>query len=73
MKRMGIEEQLRKVGISDLYPTQKRIVKEGLIEKGNFVLAAPTASGKTLAAELVINEELYKGGKVRLLHDPSEG
>jgi len=67
MKRMGIEELLRKVGISDLYPTQKRIVKEGLIEKGNFVLAAPTASGKTLAAELVINEELNKGGKVLYL------
>ncbi|HDJ50759.1 MAG TPA: DEAD/DEAH box helicase, partial [Thermoprotei archaeon] len=67
MKRMGIEELLRKVGISDLYPTQKRIVEEGLIEKGNFVLAAPTASGKTLAAELVINEELSKGGKVLYL------
>jgi len=61
---MGLNEFLSRVGVKELYPTQREISERGLVSEGNFVLAAPTASGKTLAAEIVMNEELEKGGKI---------
>jgi helicase len=61
---MGLNEFLSRVGVKELYPTQREILERGLVSEGNFVLAAPTASGKTLAAEIVMNEELEKGGKI---------
>ncbi|MCC6028758.1 MAG: DEAD/DEAH box helicase [Candidatus Korarchaeum sp.] len=61
---MGLDELLSRIGVKELYPTQKEVLSRGLVSEGNFVLAAPTASGKTLAAEIVMNEELEKGGKV---------
>jgi len=59
-----LNEFLSRVGVKELYPTQREILERGLVSEGNFVLAAPTASGKTLAAEIVMNEELEKGGKI---------
>lgn len=59
-----MNEFLSRVGVKELYPTQREILERGLVSEGNFVLAAPTASGKTLAAEIVMNEELEKGGKI---------
>ena len=64
---MSIDNLLRRAGIDSLYPTQQAIIGYGLLDEGNFVLAAPTASGKTLAAEMVMNEELENGGKVLYL------
>ena len=41
--------------IKELYPPQEEAIKAGLIETNkNFVIASPTASGKTLLAELVM-------------------
>ncbi len=64
---MNIDNLLRRAGIDSLYPTQQAVIEHDLLDKGNFVLAAPTASGKTLAAEMVMNEELESGGKVLYL------
>ncbi len=64
---MRLEDLLNRLGISELYPTQQVILDMNLLEEGNFVLAAPTAAGKTLSAEMVINAELEKGGKVLYL------
>lgn len=64
---MGLEDLLSKLGLKELYPTQQEVIRRGLVSEGNFVLAAPTASGKTLAAEIVMHEELEKGGKVLYL------
>ncbi|HDI73590.1 MAG TPA: DEAD/DEAH box helicase [Candidatus Korarchaeota archaeon] len=64
---MDLDNLLSRLGVKELYPTQRAIIDGGLLSSGNFVLAAPTASGKTLAAEMVINEELGKGGKVLYL------
>lgn len=64
---MDLEALLSKLGLRELYPTQREVVERGLVSEGNFVLAAPTASGKTLAAEMVMYEELEKGGKVLYL------
>jgi len=39
-------------GITELYPPQEEAIRAGALEGKNLVLASPTASGKTLIAEL---------------------
>jgi len=52
-------------GITELYPPQEEAVKAGALEGRNLVLASPTASGKTLVAELcALKHVLEKDGKV---------
>ena len=58
-----VVDLLRKRGISQLYPPQKEAVKKGLFSKKNMVVAIPTASGKTLIAELAMVYEILSGGK----------
>ncbi|MDI6825913.1 MAG: DEAD/DEAH box helicase [Candidatus Aenigmarchaeota archaeon] len=49
----GIVEKILKIsGFSSLNPMQKSAVEKGLLEGKNLVVAAPTASGKTLLCEL---------------------
>ncbi len=64
---MGLKDLLDRLGVKELYPTQREILDRGLLEGGNFVLAAPTAAGKTLSAEMVMDVELEGGGKVLYL------
>ncbi|HUU79077.1 MAG TPA: ATP-dependent DNA helicase [candidate division Zixibacteria bacterium] len=45
---------IHKRGIESLYPPQAEAVKRGLLDGENIVLAIPTASGKTLVAELAM-------------------
>ena len=47
-----IIESLDKRGISRLTPPQEKAVSEGLLDRRNLVVASPTASGKTLIAEI---------------------
>ncbi len=55
-------------GIKELYPPQEEAVKAGVLEGRNLVLASPTASGKTLVAELcALKHVLEKNGKVLYL------
>ena len=55
-------------GVSELYPPQEEAVKAGALEGKNLVLASPTASGKTLVAELcALKHILEKNGKVLYL------
>jgi len=63
---LPIPEDVKKIisssGISILYPPQEDAIKAGALEGKNLVLASPTASGKTLIAELcamkhIIEEE----------------
>ncbi|MEM4562537.1 MAG: DEAD/DEAH box helicase [Thermofilum sp.] len=58
---------VEKNGIKALYPTQEAAIKSGLLDGENLVLAAPTASGKTLVAELAALKHLLSGGKVLYL------
>jgi helicase len=52
-------------GIAELYPPQEEAVNAGVLEGKNLVLASPTASGKTLIAELCsLKHVLEKSGKV---------
>jgi len=55
-------------GITSLYPPQEDAIKSGALEGRNLVLASPTASGKTLVAELCAMKHILEhGGKVLYL------
>lgn len=61
----SVKEVLFRSGISELYPPQEEAVQVGVLEGKNLVLATPTASGKTLIAELCgLKHVLEKNGKV---------
>lgn len=50
-------------GIRELYPPQAEAVEKGLLEGKNLLAAIPTASGKTLLAELAMLKSILVGGK----------
>ncbi len=56
-------EILQKAGIRRLYPPQVQAIESGLFSSKNMVIAIPTASGKTLIAELAMVYEIIRGGK----------
>jgi len=60
----AVKELVIKSGIAELYPPQEEAIKAGALEGKNLVLASPTASGKTLVAELcALKHILEKNGK----------
>jgi helicase len=62
------KEVIIKSGISKLYPPQEEAVRAGALEGKDLVLASPTASGKTLTAELcALKHVVEHGGKVLYL------
>ncbi|KXS42058.1 ATP-dependent DNA helicase [Methanohalophilus euhalobius] len=50
-------------GIEELYPPQADAVEKGLLQGENLLAAIPTASGKTLLAEMAMLKAVKKGGK----------
>ncbi len=51
-------------GVSTLFPPQAKTIRAGLLEGNNLIAAIPTASGKTLIAELcALKHILELGGK----------
>jgi len=54
---------LKSRGIERLFPPQKLAIERGLFSSRNMVVAVPTASGKTLIAELAMLKEVIHGGK----------
>ena len=64
----AISAVLSSVGINTLYPPQVEAVQAGALQGENLVLASPTASGKTLIAELcALKHILDHDGKVLYL------
>ena len=60
-----VKEVLKGLGIEKLFPPQEDCIRVGVLEGRNIVLASPTASGKTLIAELCsLKHILERGGKV---------
>lgn len=53
---------LEKRGIIDLRPCQIKAIEAGLFKRKNLLICTPTASGKTLVAELAALESIIKGG-----------
>jgi helicase len=64
----AIKAVLARAGYDTLYPPQVDAIDAGALEGKNIVLASPTASGKTLVAEMVVLKSiLEKGGKALYL------
>ena len=53
---------LEREGIEELYPPQAAAVEAGVTDGESVVAAVPTASGKTLIAELAMLSALQRGG-----------
>ncbi len=63
-----LKEFLVEQGIERLYPPQELAVRKGVLNGKSVVVSAPTASGKTLIAELVAMKHVLElGGKVLYL------
>ncbi|HXW98806.1 MAG TPA: ATP-dependent DNA helicase [Methanomicrobiales archaeon] len=56
-------EAYRARGIAGLYPPQEECVRAGLFDGRNLLVAIPTASGKTLIAEMAMHHHIARGGK----------
>jgi helicase len=72
IKELPIPEPVKHVllssGLTELYPPQQEAVRAGALDGNNLVLASPTASGKTLVAELcALKHVLERDGKVLYL------
>ena len=50
-------------GITELYPPQADCVRAGMFEGKNLLVSIPTASGKTLVAEMAMHHSIAAGGK----------
>ena len=50
-------------GIRSLYPPQAECIEKGLLEGKNLLISIPTASGKTLLAEMAMWSRIAAGGK----------
>lgn len=62
---LQVKEVLSKSGYRELYPTQAEAIKKGALAGERLILASPTASGKTLIAELcALKHILERNGKV---------
>jgi helicase len=72
LEELSIPEQAKQLlvdsGIKELFPPQEEAVKAGALDGKNLLLTSPTASGKTLVAELcALKHVMEKNGKVLYL------
>ena len=58
-----VKRYYKNSSIMELYPPQAEAVEKGLLEGKNLLAAIPTASGKTLLAELTMLKSICAGGK----------
>ena len=58
----GVGEALEAEGVAELYPPQAGAVEAGIADGESLVAAVPTASGKTLIAELAMLSAVERGG-----------
>jgi helicase len=58
-----LAEAYRSQGITSLYPPQEESVRAGIFLGKNLLLSIPTASGKTLLAEMAMHHHIARGGK----------
>ncbi len=59
----GLKQKYSKAGISELYPPQAECIDRGILAGKNMLVAVPTASGKTLIAEMAMHNTIEAGGK----------
>lgn len=58
----SVKEVLAGIGIVELFPPQQACIENGVLNGQNILLASPTASGKTLIAELCAMKHVLEGG-----------
>jgi helicase len=58
----SVKEVLAGIGIVELFPPQQACIENGVLDGQNVLLASPTASGKTLIAELCAMKHVLEGG-----------
>jgi helicase len=58
----SVKAVLDGIGICELFPPQEDCIRAGVLDGQNIVLASPTASGKTLIAELCAMKHILEGG-----------
>jgi len=59
----SLKQQYIQAGIAELYPPQAECVERGMLAGKNLLVAIPTASGKTLVAEMAMHCHIAAGGK----------
>ncbi|WP_435145282.1 ATP-dependent DNA helicase [Halobaculum sp. P14] len=59
----GVADALEGEGIEEFYPPQAAAVEAGVADGESVVASVPTASGKTLIAELAMLSAVQRGGK----------
>jgi helicase len=59
----SLKECYLRAGIRELYPPQSECIEKGMFEGKNLLVAIPTASGKTLVAEMAMHHHIARGGK----------
>jgi helicase len=59
----GLKQRYIQAGISELYPPQAECIDKGILAGKNMIVAIPTASGKTLMAEMAMHHTIKTGGK----------
>ena len=64
-------DSLREEGIRELYPPQAEAVEAGVTAGESLVASVPTASGKTLIAQLAMLSAVDRGGKALYIGVPA--
>ena len=59
----NLKQRYTQAGISELYPPQSECIEKGILAGKNMLVAIPTASGKTLIAEMAMHKSIKAGGK----------
>jgi len=59
----NLKQRYTQAGISELYPPQSECIEKGILTGKNMLVAIPTASGKTLIAEMAMHNSIKAGGK----------
>ena len=59
----ALKKALLKAGYRELYPPQEQAIKHGVLDGKSILLAAPTASGKTLVGEIAAVSSILRGGR----------
>ena len=59
----GLKQKYIQAGISELYPPQAECIEKGILSGKSMLVSVPTASGKTLIAEMAMHHTIANGGK----------
>ena len=59
----NLKQCYSQAGIAELYPPQAECIEKGMLDGKNLLISIPTASGKTLVAEMAMHRHIAQQGK----------